>query len=88
MGQQVTGFWIHMVTKEAVHSRGQFCDVGLEVSSESSTRIFLSRLCDDFADPIPCRVSLSSNVLESSPPKADTVSDKCAEVKATQYLRL
>ena len=88
MGQQTTGFWIHTVTKEAVHSRGQFFDVGLEVSSESSTRVFLARLCDDFADPVPYRVSLCSNVLESSPPKADTVSDKCAEVKDTQYLRL
>ena len=43
-----------MVTEEAIYSRGQFCDVGLEVSSESSTRVFLSGLFEDFADPVPC----------------------------------
>ena len=88
MGQQVPGSWIHTVTEEAIYSRGQFCDVGLEVSSESSTRVFLSRLFEDFADPIPCRVPLCSNVLESLPPKADAVSDKCAEIRVTRYLRI
>lgn len=53
MGQQVPGSWIHTVTEEAIYSRGQFCDVGLEVSSESSTRVFLSRLFEDFADQSP-----------------------------------